>query len=413
MIWAGGAATPAAIALTALAAAIGVAAPAGADPWEKPAGAFRVATFNVSLARKEEGALIDELRRPAAARARPQIAALLSILRRLRPDAIALLELDHDPAGEALDLFAAALAEPDAASPGLAYAHRFTAPVNAGVPTGFDLDGDGKDYGPGDAQGWGLFEGQFGMAILSHAPIDAAATRTFQRFLWRDLPGAAPPLKADGAPFYPPEAWAILRLSSKSHWDAPILLPDGRRLHLLISHPTPPVFDGPEDRNGLRNAAEIDFWRAYLDEAEADWLKDDQGRPGGLAPDASFVVMGDLNADPADGDGRRDAVAALLAHPRLVDPAPISAGAAAAAARQGGENARHRGPPERDTADWKDEGARAPGNLRVDYLLPSRDLTALGAGTFWPDPDAAPALAEAAAAASDHRLLWIDLALAP
>ena len=26
-------------------------------------------------------------------------------------------------------------------------------------------------------------------------------------------------------------------------------------MHFLVSHPTPPVFDGPENRNGLRNAA--------------------------------------------------------------------------------------------------------------------------------------------------------------
>ena len=31
---------------------------------------------------------------------------------------------------------------------------------------------------------------------------------------------------------------------------------DGKTVHFLTSHPTPPVFDGPEDRNGTRNGDE-------------------------------------------------------------------------------------------------------------------------------------------------------------
>jgi len=54
-----------------------------------------------------------------------------------------------------------------------------------------------------------------------------------------------------------------MRLSSKSHWDVPVNTPNGP-LHIYASHPTPPVFDGPEDRNGLRNADEIRFWSLYL-----------------------------------------------------------------------------------------------------------------------------------------------------
>ena len=34
-------------------------------------------------------------------------------------------------------------------------------------------------------------------------------------------------------------------------------------VHFLVSHPTPPVFDGPEDRNGPRNYDEIRFWADY------------------------------------------------------------------------------------------------------------------------------------------------------
>lgn len=375
----------------------------------KPAASIRVAVFNVALARNAEGALIDAFRADEP-RTRAQVAALAEIIQRVRPDILLIQELDYDPAGEALSLFEAALAQPRGGAEPIAFADRFQAPVNAGLRTGFDLDGDGATSGPADAQGWGVFAGQFGMAILSRFPIDRDQARTFRTLLWSAVPGAEPPRTPEGAPYYPPEIWRTLRLSSKSHWDAPIRLPDGRRLHILASHPTPPVFDGPEDRNGLRNAAEITFWTDYV--SGADWPRDDRGRAGGLAADASFVLLGDLNADPEDGDGRRETIRTLLDHPRITATAPESAGGAEAAA-QGGVNARHRGSPARDTADWKDEGGGAPGNLRVDYVLPSSDLIVLGSGVFWPaeaDPLRRLVGEGFPVVSSDHRLVWVDIA---
>ena len=61
--------------------------------------------------------------------------------------------------------------------------------------------------------------------------------------------------------------------------------------------------------------------------------------------------------------------------------APESAGAVEAAVLQGGANARHRGDPRFDTADFADG---APGNLRADYVLPRKNLQLVGAGVFWP-----------------------------
>ncbi|MEO1460542.1 MAG: aldehyde dehydrogenase family protein, partial [Pseudomonadota bacterium] len=72
------------------------------------------------------------------------------------------------------------------------------------------------------------------------------------------------------------------------------------------------------------------------------------GREGGLADGAAFVLTGDLNADPKDGDARREALLALLSHPRVQDPRPRSRGAEAAA-KQGGANARHGADPAFDT----------------------------------------------------------------
>jgi hypothetical protein len=279
----------------------------------------------------------------------------------------------------------------------------FAPPVNAGVPSDHDLDLDGRLGDWDDGFGWGKFPGHAGMALVARLPIDAAGARTFRGLLWRDLPGADLPEHPDARPWPSAEAQAVMRLSSRSHWDVAVVLPDGGRLHLLASYPTPPLFDGPEGRNLRRNHDEIDFWRQYLDGAA---LADDAGAVAG-APAAPVVLLGDMNADPHDGDGLRGAMQRLLAHPRLQDPRPASAGAPEAAAVQGGANRAHLGPAALDTADWAEEGG--PGNLRVDYVLPDAGLTVTAAGVLW--PEAGDPLAETVAAASAHRLVWVDLGL--
>ena len=83
-------------------------------------------------------------------------------------------------------------------------------------------------------------------------PIDQTGIRTFQKFLWKDMPGAllpddpATPAPAD---WYSPAEQNVFRLSSKSHWDLPLLV-GGKVVHFLTSHPTPPVFDGPPATRG-------------------------------------------------------------------------------------------------------------------------------------------------------------------
>jgi hypothetical protein len=136
------------------------------------------------------------------------------------------------------------------------------APSNTGIPSGFDLNNDGAVGGPDDAFGFGFFPGQFGMVVYSKYPIVGA--RTFQEFLWKDMPGALLPVDpTTGESWYSPEELDVFRLSSKSHWDVEIEI--GRKqVHFLVSHPTPPVFDGPEDRNGTRNFDEIRFWADYI-----------------------------------------------------------------------------------------------------------------------------------------------------
>lgn len=306
-----------------------------------------------------------------------QIAAAIAVIAETAPDILLLTGFDWDYDGAALRVFADRLA----------YPHRFAARPNSGMASGLDLDGDGKTGGAGDAQGFGRFSGEGGLALLSRYPIEADAAQDFSGFLWRDLPGNL----IEGAGLSP-EAMAAQRLSSTAHWDVPLRV-GGQSLHLLAWAATPPVFDGPEDRNGRRNHDEAAFWLRYLD-----------GDLPMTPPKGPFVLLGDANLDPVDGEGRADALRALLAHPRLQDPRPASVGAAMVP--QTGRNAQHGGEAALDTADWDD--ARI-GNMRVDYVLPSRDLTVLGAGTFWPAPEAP--MARTAATASRHALVWVDISL--
>lgn len=311
----------------------------------------------------------------------PQAEAAAAVIAAAAPDVLVLTGIDYDHGLAALSAFAARIA-----GQGVEYPHRLALRPNTGWMTPLDLDGDGRLGGPGDAQGWGRFAGEGGMAILSRLPLETAAVQDYSAFLWADLPGALLP------PGMSAEAKAVQRLSTTGHWAVPVTSPDGRHLTLLVWHATPPVFDGPEDRNGRRNHDEAAFWTALLD-----------GRLPFAAPVPPFVLLGDSNLDPADGEGRREAIHALLADPRLQDPAPRSGGGVEA-----GVNSGHQGDPALDTADWPGEPGR-PGNMRVDLVLPSADLSVLEAGVLWP-PLGAP-LAEEARVASRHRLVWVRVEL--
>ena len=370
--------------------------------------AVRVATYNTSLFRDQAGGLVRDLEGGENRQAR----RIAEVIQRVRPDVMLVNEFDYDADGRAAKLFLEKyLAVGQNGGEPIHYAAHFTAPVNTGRPSGRDLDKDGRPGGPADAIGYGQHEGQYGMLVLSRFPLDRDAVRTFQTFLWRDMPDAMLPIDPrTGKPFYDDEDLATLRLSSKSFWDVPIELPgtDGGPaavIHLLCSHPTPPVFDGPEDRNGRRNHDEIRLVADYISPDRADYLVDDTGRRGGLDPAAQFVILGDLNCDPVDGQGVPGAMDQLLGHPRVnASFVPTSAGGPLVVAKFADQNAGHRGDPAHVTSDFTGEGH---GNLRIDYALPSRGVKVIDSGIFWPPPGEA---GSDAVTASDHRLVWIEVA---
>ena len=323
------------------------------------ADTYRIATFSAPLSRGGPGLLLRDIARGDDA----QLTAIGNIIARVAPDVLVLTDFDYDLDHLALQAFAERL-QPS-------YPYHFARRPNAGLATGLDLDGNGRLGDARDAQGYGRFAGDGGMAILSRYPIDEAGATDLSDVLWKDLPGATLP-DVDGNPFPSAAAQDILRLSSTGHWTVPVVLGDGLTVSIMAFSATPPVFDGPEDMNGLRNRDELRLWEEVL-----------RGSYGPVP--SSFVIAGNANLDPHAGAGFSDAMAAFLANPQLQDPLL-----------------------NQPTAEWPDDG---PGALRVSYVLPSADWTITNAGVFWPgvdDPDRA-LIGEDGLAAGPHRLVWVEI----
>lgn len=373
--------------------AMGASAPAR-DGTER---SVRLATFNIKEIHAEKLNRLDEAGRGADV----QLRKAAEIIQRISPDILLVNEIDFDKSRQNAALFRDRyLKVSQAGQHPLDYPHIFVAPVNTGVPTGMDLDKDGTTNSPNDAFGFGHYPGEYGMALFSRFPIDANAARTFQSFLWKDMPGHIMPDGQGARPgYYTPEQARVFRLSSKSHWDVSVQV-FGRPVHILASHPTPPIFDGPEDSNGRRNHDEIRFWADYITStAETGYMADDGGKRGGLGAKDLFVIMGDLNSDPIKMEEhaayQRPTITQIIQHPRVQDPRPRSLGSAVNAEDYPG-----------------DKTTRTNSFGRIDYVLPCRELLVRDAGVFWPPPgDVTYPLVSEPDPASDHYLVWVDVTL--
>ena len=295
---------------------------------------------------------------------------MVAVLQALDADVLVLTGIDYDFGGEALAALNLRLGQG-------AYPFVMALQPNSGVATGLDLDGNGQLGEPRDAQGYGRFAGQAAMAVLSRVPILTAQARDFSGFLWRDLPGA------DLPPDMSPDARAIQRLSTSGHWEVPLDLGNGATLRLLVWYATPPVFDGPEDRNGRRNHDEAAFWLRLMD-----------GDLPFPPPESPFILLGQSNLDPLDGQGRRAAMQALLSHKALQDPEPRGT--------SGRSDPGQTGDPALDTALY--DGI---GGLRVEVILPSASLNVSAAGILSP-PDG-DQMAATLTTASRHWPIWVEI----
>ena len=381
--------------------------PSKADLTKAP-DTIRFATFNVSFYRKSAGKLIEDLSTETPL---VQPRRVAEVIQRARPDVLLLNEFDYDEAGKGVKAFQEnLLGVSQNGQPPIKYPYVYFAAVNTGVASGVDLNDDNKVDNTGqDAFGFGMFPGQYGMVVLSQYPILQDKVRTFQKFLWKDMPDNLLPMKVDSddvatdESFYSPEATKIFRLSSKSHWDVPIDI-NGKTIHFLVAHPTPPVFDKAEDRNGRRNHDEIRMFTDYVTPGKADYLYDDVGVKGGLPAESQFVIAGDMNSDPNDGDSELKAAKQMTEHPLINHQhTPQSSGGTLAAASQGLKNLKHTGDPKFDTGDFNDKSV---GNMRLDYCLPSKTLAVKKSGVYWlPEDDANAELNKA----SDHHMVWVDV----
>ena len=363
----------------------------------------RVACFNASL---EAGRLAgeksqlngDELSMALATPEHPLLKNTAAIIQAVRPDILLINEFDFaaDYHTRIADFQRHYLSVSQCNKPPIEYPFSFAAPVNSGLATGFNVAAD-KNSRLANTYGHGAFAGHYGMLLLSRFPVIDGQVRTFQKFLWRDMPGnllhsARLP---DGSAFYSDDAQQRLRLSSKSHWDIPLDI-NGETLHVLASHPTPPVFGGTERRNRARNHDEIRFWLDYLEPGYSHYHYDDCGQAGGFEG-KRFVLLGDLNSSPDEGDSDKYAITRLLAHSAVnSELLPVSDG--------GLQHSPNNPYAKSHTAIWR---------MRADYVLPSKcGIIPYQAGVFWPSPGQVDSeLFADEQAVSDHRLVWMDIEL--
>lgn len=226
------------------------------------AAGVRIATWNLDLSRDGPGLLLDALRSDKDA----EVSVLVQGVQQVRPDVLLLTRVDHDPQGIILTAIRNRLSRA-----GLEYPYSYAPLQNRGVPTGVDLDGDGRLGGYEDAQGYGRFSGDGAMALLSRWPITQVAD--YAGFLWRDLPDAR--IASLSA-----KAQEVQRLSSSGHWVVEVAPPDGPAFKLLAWAGAAPNF-GQTSRNPDRNHDEAAFWPALL-----------KGRLPMPPPDGPFILAG-------------------------------------------------------------------------------------------------------------------------
>lgn len=360
----------------------------------------RFAQFNISLSLPEKGAIKAQL----LAQSQSRFIKLANIILKTEPDVLLLCEFDHPGDGGddgALATFCRDYLTNNSSNPNKPlYPYTYCPPSNTGMLSSVSLHDLKEPSLPNDGIGFGFHHGHFSFVLLSKYPIETVHIRTWQHLLWKDFPSNSIPKN-----YYSSQALNELCLSSKNHCEIPIKI-ENQFISVLASHPTPPVFDGEEQRNKRRNKDELNLIKELLNPNTS--ILDDHGKRGGIPLDRPFVIMGDLNADPINGDGDTQVIRDLLSHERVNQS--VSQGKLMPKSK-GAQHARVWQPRKGTRTSWTHING-----LRLDYVLPSAHLHAVESGVFWPDKNSADRGLicdekgrERAQAGSDHRLIWVDI----
>ena len=209
---------------------------------------LRLASYTAALERNAPGLLYRDILYGKSS----QIRAALRLIATIKPDVLALQRFDWDAELRAARAFQSALK-----AQGWEMQNLLAPRPNTGVATGVDIDGNGQIGGPGDAQSYGIFAGQRGLLLLSRLPFDVQNSQDHSQVLWAEVPQTQ---STD-----PPEIAKVQRLAYVAMLQTSITWRQ-HPISLLTFHASPPVFDGPEDRNGRRNADEIAYAAALIDQ---------------------------------------------------------------------------------------------------------------------------------------------------
>lgn len=354
----------------------GMAAPAARDT-------LTVATVDAQLSASEDGSLAVSLESGD----NPQAKALASAVQDARPDVLVLTGMDVDPAGDSVAaLRENYLAEGQGQAGGITYPYVFAAETNAGAVSGSDLDGDGTIGGAGDSFGYGDFEGQNSMVVLSRHPIDTSSARTFTSLLWADVPG-----NSLGRAGYTKLAAGSIPLESTSVWDLPVDV-NGTTVHVIATSAT--HAEGQAGSSEPRHNDQLRFLSEYVGGSRAlSSVNDDQGRNGAMTAGERFVVAGDLGADAGQNNAGSAAVRSLTQDPSVTSVVPTWGAGVPTADDFWGEGLRR--------MLVASSQATRTGDLfgRYDYVLPSKTVDAVASGLAQASPDGA----------QSTRLAWITV----
>ena len=341
-----------AAAIAAAAISLGAATPALAHGGGERDGMLRFATFNASVNRNADGQLLQELSNGDD----PQLRNVAEIIQRVRPDVAAhqRVRLRSGPARGTsvpaqLPRRCRTTARGRSSTATASWLRRTRA-----SPSGKDFDNDGQAVTQPGSGAYGNDRSASASSLASSAwsssRVRASTTRTLGPSS-ASAGGTCPatccltirPRRPRG--WYSADELGIFRLSSKSHWDVPWRsTATGRALPR-----EPPDAAGVRRPRGPQRQAQPrrdPLLGGLRDSRCGHYIYDDEGRRGGLRRGEQFVIAGDQNADPFDGDGVDHAIRQLLDNPRInASVTPTSPGGAEQSQLQGGANMTHRSDP--------------------------------------------------------------------